>query len=153
MQVGVRKEDRQFLRFLWNDDFNKPRKDFEYQRHIFGASDSPACAIYDLQQAARDNAENYQDVLKTVTTDFYMDEFLRSVASTEEAPQLHQQLRHVLGSHSFNLVKWCSNFRTFFNELDESLLTNKKDEIFTKNNRQRYWKFPGSHSPTGLQLA
>ena len=107
MQVGVRKEDRKFLRFLWNDDFNKPPKEFEYQRHIFGARDSPACAIYALQQAARDNAENYPDVLETVTTDFYMDDFVKSVGSTEEALQLHQRLRHVLGSHSFNLIKWC----------------------------------------------
>ena len=137
MQVGVRKEDRKFLRFLWNDDFNKPPKEFEYQRHIFGARDSPACAIYALQQAARDNAQNYPDVLETVTTDFYMDDFVKSVGSTEEALQLHQRFRHVLGSHSFNLIKWCSNSRAFCNELHESLLTNEKNEIFTKNNRQK----------------
>ena len=35
MQVGVRKEDRKFFRFLWNDDFNKPPKEFEYKRHIW----------------------------------------------------------------------------------------------------------------------
>ena len=136
-QVGVRKEDRKFLRFLWNDDFNKPPKEFEYQRHTFGARDSPACAIYALQQAARDNAQNYPDVLETVTTDFYMDDFVKSVGSTEEALQLHQRLRHVLGSHSFNLIKWCSNSRAFCNELHESLSTNEKNEIFTKNNRQK----------------
>ena len=89
MQVGVRKEDRKFLRFLWNDDFNKPPKEFDYQRNIFGARNSPACAMYALQQAARDNAQNYPDVLETVTTDFYMDDFVKSVGSTEEALQLH----------------------------------------------------------------
>ena len=109
MQVGVRKEDRKFLRFLWNDDFNEPPKEIENQRHIFGARDSPACATYALQQAARENAENYPDVLETVTTDFYMDDFVKSIRSTEEALQLHQRLRHVLGSHSFNFIKWCSN--------------------------------------------
>ena len=97
MQVGVRKEDRKFLLFL-NDDFNKSPKDFEYQRHIFGARDSPACAIDALQSSQRERGE--------------------------------------LGSHSFNLIKWCSNSRAFCNELQESLLTNEKDEIFTKNNRQ-----------------
>ena len=137
MQVDVRKEDSKFLRFLWNDDFNKPPKEFEYQRHIFGARDSPACAIYALQQAARDNAENYPDVLETVTTDLYMDDFVKSVGSTEEALQLHQRLSYVLGSHSCNLIKWCSNSRAFCNELHESFLTNEKDEIFTKNNRQK----------------
>ena len=111
--------------------FNKPPKEFEYQKHTFGARDSPACAIYALQQAARDNAENYPDILDTVTIDFYMDDFVKTVVSTEKALQLHQRLRHVLGSHSFNLIMWCSNSPTFCNELDE------KDEIFTKNNRQK----------------
>ena len=32
---------------------------------------------------------------------------------------------------------WCSISRTFCNELDESLLTNEKDKIFTNNNRQK----------------
>ena len=108
MQVGVRKDDRKFLRFLWNDDFNKPPKEFEYQRHIFGAGESPACAIYALQQAARDNADKYPDILETVTIDFYMDDFVKSVGSTEGALQLDQRLRHVFEGHSFNLIKWCS---------------------------------------------
>ena len=137
MQVGVRKENRKLLRFLWNLDFNKLPNEFEYQRYIFGARDSPACAIYALQQAARDKAENYPDVLEIVTTDFYMDDFVKAVGSSEEALQLHQQQRHVLGNHSFNLIKWCSKFHTQCNEQDESLLTNKKDEIFAKNNRQK----------------
>ena len=81
MQVGVSKEDRKFLRFLWNDndDFNKPPEKFVYQRNILSARDSPACVIYALQQAARDNGENYPDVLKTVTTDFNMDDSVKSV--------------------------------------------------------------------------
>ena len=66
-----------------------------------------------------------------------MDDFVKSVGTTEEALQLHQRLRHVLGSHSFNLINWCSYSRTFWNELDESLLTNEKYEFFTKNNRQK----------------
>ena len=81
-----------FLRFLWNEDFNKPPKEFEYQRHIFGARDSIASGIYASQQAPRDN---YPDVLGNVTTDFYMDDFVKSAVSTEEALQLHQRLRQV----------------------------------------------------------
>ena len=110
---------------------------FEYQRHIFDARDAPVCAIFALQQAAKENAENYPDVLKIVTTDFYMDDFVKSVGSTEEALQLQQRLGHVLGSHSLNLIKWCSISRTFCSELNESLSTNEKDEIFTKINRQK----------------
>ena len=112
MQVGVRKEDRKFLRFCGTTTSTNHRRNSN-TRDTFGARDSPACVIYALQKAARDNAENYPDVLETVTTDFYMDDFVKSVGSTEVALQLHQRLRHVLESHSFNLIKWCSNYRTF----------------------------------------
>ena len=92
VQIGTRKEDRKLLRFLWNEDFNKPLKEFDYQRHIFGARDSHACATYASQQATRDNTEIYLDVLKIVTTNFYMDDLAKSVGSTEEGLQLHQLL-------------------------------------------------------------
>ena len=48
MQVGVRAQDRQYLRFLWkNNELEEPEV-YEYPRHIFGAKDSPTCAIYAL---------------------------------------------------------------------------------------------------------
>ena len=92
MQVGVQEEDRKILRFLWNEGFDKPPSG-----NIFGARDSSACAIYALQQAARANGENDADVLEIVTTDFYMYDFVKSVGSPEEALQLQQRLRQVLG--------------------------------------------------------
>ena len=52
LQVGVRAQDRRYLRFLWtNYEFEEPEV-YEYQRQIFGAKDSPTCAIYALQQTA-----------------------------------------------------------------------------------------------------
>ena len=128
------------------------RRNSRYQSNIFGARDSPACAIYALQQAARHNPKNYPDIIDTVITDFYLDNFGISVGSTEEALQLHQRLRHVLGSHSFNLMKWCINSRTICSELDESLLTTRKTKSSQRTAGKRYWEFPGSHSPTCLQL-
>ena len=71
------------------------------------------------------------------TTDFYMDELVNLVGSTAEELHLYQRLRHILRNHSFNLIKWCSNSRTICNELQESMLTNKGYENFTKNNRHK----------------
>ena len=44
MQVLVDPNDRPFLRFLWRN--NKTMFDYEYTRHIFGATDSPCVACY-----------------------------------------------------------------------------------------------------------
>ena len=54
MQVKVRTEDRQFLRFLWNKEISSVPDVFEYERHIFGARDSPTCANYAVRKCAED---------------------------------------------------------------------------------------------------
>ena len=43
MQVAIRSEDQDALRFLWNKDGEE--KIFKYKRPIFGATCSPSCAI------------------------------------------------------------------------------------------------------------
>ena len=46
-----------------------------------------------------------------VDRNFYMDDFLRTVGSTEEAVTLVEELRELLSRDSFNLTKWISNSR------------------------------------------
>ena len=54
MQVKVRTEDRQFLRFLCNKEIFSVPDVFEYERHIFGARDSSTCANYAVRKCAED---------------------------------------------------------------------------------------------------
>ena len=59
VQVGVRAQDRRYLRFLWTaSEFEEPEV-YEYQRQMFGPKDSPICAIYALQQTARDHKTEF----------------------------------------------------------------------------------------------
>ena len=53
MQVAIRSEDQNALRFLWNKDGEE--KIFKYKRLIFGATCSPSCAKYILHKCAEDN--------------------------------------------------------------------------------------------------
>ena len=109
MQVGVRAQDRRYLRFLWtNHEFEEPEV-YEYQRHKFGAKDSPTCAIYALQQTARDHKTEFPAASEAVFEDFYMDDFIKSVNDVEEALTMQRNMRHLLLKGSFNLTKWCSN--------------------------------------------
>ena len=71
LQVGVIPEDRPSLHFLWREDPASDVAVYQYVRHIFGSKDSPTCAIYALQQTARDNESNSMKlptVLKTIFT-------------------------------------------------------------------------------------
>ena len=48
LQVEVKPEDREFLKFLWFDESNQVVT-YQYNRHIFEAKSSPTCANFALQ--------------------------------------------------------------------------------------------------------
>ena len=53
MEFFVKPQDQPYLRILWKDDHHKPIN-YQYFRHIFGATDSPCVACYATRQCAKD---------------------------------------------------------------------------------------------------
>ena len=43
------------------------------------------------------------------TKNFYMDDFIKSVETPEEAIEVFNQLQPILSQHGFELMKWISN--------------------------------------------
>ena len=137
MQVGVRAQDRRYLGFLWtNNEFEEPEV-YEYQRHIFGAKDSPTCAIYALQQTAQDHKTEFPAASEAVFEDFYMDDFIKSVNDVEEALTMQRNMRQLLLKGSFNLTKWCSNENTFCQKLPQDLLAKPIEKLFHHESIER----------------
>ncbi|XP_033745498.1 uncharacterized protein LOC117331014 [Pecten maximus] len=84
----VREEDRNFLRFLWGKDNNPDNEIIEYRMrvHTFGNSPSPAIATYGMRRAAHSVKEKYgEDIYNFVLNDFYVDDGLLSLPTTEAA--------------------------------------------------------------------
>lgn len=84
-QVQVAKEDN-FLRFLWwpNGDISKELVEHRMLVHIFGAESSPSCATFALLKTADDNQDEYlEEVTNTIRQNFYVDDCLKAVNSTE----------------------------------------------------------------------
>ncbi|XP_075706846.1 uncharacterized protein LOC142741353 [Rhinoderma darwinii] len=108
----VKKEHRNFLRFLWYKD-NDPSKDVtEYRMkvHIFGNSPSPAVAIYGLRRAAQDVETKYgTDVRRFVEKDFYVDDCLKSMPTNETAICLLKRAQEMLALSNLRLHKIASN--------------------------------------------
>ena len=84
---------------------HKWSKRFQYIRHIFGVRDSPTCANFALQQTARDNYSKFPAVIDN----FYMDDFLGSIADTKEALILSKKLVFLLNLGGLRLTKFVSN--------------------------------------------
>ena len=85
-QVQVAPNDCDTLRFLWwpNDDLSKEPVDYQMLVHLFGATSSPSCASFCLKKTASDNKGEFdEETITTVNRNFYVDDCLKSVQSTD----------------------------------------------------------------------
>ena len=131
LQVKVPPEDRKVLKFLWRVNPKEPVKVYEYGRHIFRAKSSPTCANYALQQVARDNAQESPQITKLIRRRFYMDDFVKSVPSGEQAIEIYKLLRVMLPRGGFHLTKWissCEQSMTSVVQADKSPSSSKTSE-------------------------
>ena len=96
IQLQVPEHDRSCLRFLWRSRTNEPVQIYEYQRHIFEAKSSPTCANYALKRVGLDNDKECPIAAKAIQNNFYMDGFIKSVETPEEAIKVFNQLQPLL---------------------------------------------------------
>ena len=111
-QVMVDPKDVDALRFLWwpDDDLSKRPVEYRMTVHLFGSTSSPSCASFGLRKTAQDNAGDFShEVIDTVLRNFYVDDCLKSVKSTEVAVELRKDLCALLSRGGFRLTKWLCN--------------------------------------------
>lgn len=97
-QVRVAEEDIYYLHFLWwlDGDITKDLVEHRMLVHIFGAGSSPSCTTFALLKTADDNQLLYsEEVIMTIRQNFYVDDYLKSIQSVEQAISLYQQLTEV----------------------------------------------------------
>ena len=119
LQVQVPELDKSCLRFLWQPRVNEPVQ--IYQRHVFGAKSSPTCANYALKRVAIDNEDEFPIAAKTIENSFYMDVFIMSVETPEEAIKVFKQLQTLLSKHGVELKRWITNSYVVTNAIPEDL--------------------------------
>ena len=85
MQVGVISRDRPSLRFSWREGPASEMAVYQYTRHIFGSKDSPTCANYALKCTGTDYQSDFPQAALSVHRYFYMDDYLESSPTVEEA--------------------------------------------------------------------
>ena len=122
MQVKVTPEDWKFLRFLW---INDGRIDtYEYTSQVFGAPDSHCIASYTLRKRARDNCEQFPDVIRNIERNVYMDDLYVATDATDSIEKAQRKLgekRATLSRGGFNLSKWNSNSSEFLETVEPGI--------------------------------
>ena len=121
-QVRVNKEDRDLLRFLWweNGDTTKEPKEYCMTVHLFGATSSPGCANFALKKTARDNEDRFgKETADFLQNDFYVDDGLKSVCTTEQAIKLIHDVKEMCTRGGFHLHKFVSNDKEVIRNIPE----------------------------------
>jgi hypothetical protein len=124
-QFRVHVEDRNFLRFIWND------ADYRMKVHLFGATSSPACANYALKYIANINKDSHEEAANFIDKNFYVDDGLTSVANIEQAKKLIKETKEICASGGLRLHKFVSNRREIMDALpsDERGNTSEKRDM------------------------
>ena len=122
-QIDIQQQDQDYLRFLWTE--NGKEKIFKYNRLIFGATCSPSCAIFVLQQCAKDKKQEHPEAHTSIMQQFYMDNFMQTYSSEGEARRSAEEIKTVLHTGGFNLRKFMSNKPAAL----ENLLEEDKAEV------------------------
>ena len=113
-QVSVNPNDTDALKLMCFPDGDLSKQPEEYQMlvHLFGGIWSSSCADCALRRTALDNSDKFDaDIVSTVQRDFYVDDLIKSVKTSEDAIRMQQQLTRMLACGGFHLTKWNSNCR------------------------------------------
>ncbi|XP_063636132.1 uncharacterized protein LOC134806742 [Cydia splendana] len=110
MQIKIREEDRDALRFLWRGDRREGEpEEYRMTSVIFGASSSPCTALYIKNRNAREHATQYPEAARAIERNHYMDDYLQSFNTIEEARQVTRDVDHVHQQAKFQLRGWATN--------------------------------------------
>lgn len=110
LQVKIREEDRDSLRFLWRGDArDTPPKEYRMTSVIFGAASSPCAAIYVKNRNAKDFEEECPDAVTAIEKNHYMDDYLHSFHDAKSCKRIIQQVDSIHKRAGFELRGWASN--------------------------------------------
>lgn len=121
MQVKLRTEDRDALRYLWRGDRrdNQPPQEYRMTSLIFGASSSPSTAIYIKNLNAKQHEGEHPEAASAIVNKHYVDDYLDSFRSLEDAERITRSVREVHMKAKFELKQWKSNSTALIEALGE----------------------------------
>ena len=110
LQVRIRPEDRDVLRFHWIK--NKDPSVIEvlrFTRALFGLVQSPFLLAGTLKLHLESLRENYPEVIEEILRSLYVDDVITGGNTTAEVRNLKKTIVSVFGEAKFTMHKWNSN--------------------------------------------
>ncbi|XP_041785513.1 uncharacterized protein LOC121600811 [Anopheles merus] len=109
LQIRMRDEDKHAQRFLWREDPADDIATYFVDVVTFGSACSPATAQYVKNRNAREHVEKYPRAVHGILTSTYVDDYLDSFGTLEEASRVSREVRGIFSNGGFVLRNWVSN--------------------------------------------
>ncbi|XP_076235104.1 uncharacterized protein LOC143179676 [Calliopsis andreniformis] len=123
LQIKIRTEDQRAQCFLWRGkDRNRPPGKYSMTSMIFGVASSPCSALYVRNRNAEEFRESYPQAAKAIIQKHYMDDYLDSVNTDEEAIKLIHDVTEVHRREGFQIRNWSSNSQQVLSRLPPATL-------------------------------
>ncbi|XP_055915434.1 uncharacterized protein LOC129948452 [Eupeodes corollae] len=125
-QVLIQSEDRNSQRFLWrfgNSEINPPDV-YEMRVMTFGAACSPCSAQYVKSMNALEHLDTHPRAVKSILQHHYVDDFVDSFDSIDEAITISKQVREIHQHAGFELRSFSSNSSEVLSALEEEAESN-----------------------------
>ena len=136
LQVRIREEDRDALRFHWIDRENPEKvRTLRFTRALFGLGPSPFLLGGVIQHHLEICKPDYPETVPEIERGLYVDDLLTGGPTVEKAQQVKKTATEIFAKATFTLHKWNSNAREL--ELTEATdsevgLTYAKEQLGEK---------------------
>ncbi|XP_012279025.1 uncharacterized protein LOC105698948 [Orussus abietinus] len=117
LQIKIRREDRNAQRFLWRDMRGQQPTTYQMTSMIFGATSSPCSAQYVKNRNAQAFEAIFPSSCSAIVHKHYMDDYLDSVDTDEEAIRLIREVTEVHKHGGFEIRGWSCNSKRVLESL------------------------------------
>jgi hypothetical protein len=131
LQVRIREEDRDVMRFHWFKDLQtKEIVTLRFTRALFGLSPSPFLLGGVIQQHLEKHQQRHPEVVKEISRSLYVDDLVSGGETVEKVSQLKETSKAIFNDATFQLHKWHSNIPAL--EAEETPQSSLTEETFAK---------------------
>ncbi|XP_055613361.1 uncharacterized protein LOC129759847 [Uranotaenia lowii] len=136
-QILIDPKDQQAQRFLWRSDPESTPKIYVMNVATFGATCSPAAAQFVKNKNAKEYETSYPRAVEGIIHRHYVDDYVDSFETLEEASTVSSQVRMIHAAGGFNIRGWRSNYEEVLLSLGEKATQDIKTLDLESRNYER----------------
>ena len=119
-RIQIKEPDMHAQRFLWSEAGDQEPEVYVMSAMTFGIKCAPCIAHYIRDKNAEQFTSVYPRAVMAIQKRHYVDDFIDSVATEEEAIQLAEEVTKIHASGGFMIRNWASNSRKVLQKLNSS---------------------------------